>query len=381
MRDYLLLLCIAAAITALLTGPVRHFAVVTGSMPGVRDRDVHKAPTPRMGGIAMFTGLTAALMVASNHPAFESAYRLNDIQAIFSGALLVWATGVLDDRLELTALVKLGAQLLAAGLMAWQGVTLLWLPIPGVGNVVLSSPLNIIVTVTVLLVSINAVNFIDGLDGLAAGVTGIAGAAFFLYCYRLWFGYGMEAAAPAAMLSAITVGLCLGFLIHNAHPARIFMGDSGSMLLGLLLAGSCISFLGEVDPDSLARQLGGERSAVYASTPLYLAVLLPAAIIALPLADLAMAVVRRMLRGQSPFAADREHFHHRLMQIGHTHPRAVLVMYFWSALVSFGVVAYSVVPGGGTVSVLFMLATGGLILLLVPYATARKLQWRPRSGR
>ncbi|MCZ9350996.1 undecaprenyl/decaprenyl-phosphate alpha-N-acetylglucosaminyl 1-phosphate transferase [Streptomyces mutabilis] len=228
---------------------------------------------------------------------------------------------MLDDRLELTALVKLGAQLLAAGLMAWQGVTLLWLPIPGVGNVVLSSPLNIIVTVTVLLVSINAVNFIDGLDGLAAGVTGIAGAAFFLYCYRLWFGYGMEAAAPAAMLSAITVGLCLGFLIHNAHPARIFMGDSKSMLLGLLLAGACISFLGEVDPDSLARQLGGERSAVYASTPLYLAVLLPAAIIALPLADLTMAVVRRMLRGQSPFAADREHFHHRLRDRSLSEPR------------------------------------------------------------
>ncbi|MBZ6089977.1 undecaprenyl/decaprenyl-phosphate alpha-N-acetylglucosaminyl 1-phosphate transferase [Streptomyces olivaceus] len=375
MRNYLLLLCVAAAVTAVLTGPVRHFAVVTGSMPGVRERDVHKAPTPRMGGIAMFAGLTAALLVADHLPVFEGVYRLNDIHAIFSGALLVWATGVIDDRFELAALVKLGMQLLAAGLMSWQGVTLLWIPVPGIGNVVLSSPVNIIVTVIVLLVTINAVNFIDGLDGLAAGVTAIAGAAFFLYCYRLWFGYGMEAAAPAALLSATTVGLCVGFLLHNAHPARIFMGDSGSMLLGLLLAGSCISYLGEVDPDSLASQLGGERTAVYASTPLYLAVLLPAVIIALPLADLAMAIVRRILRGQSPFAADQEHFHHRLLRVGHTHPRAVLVMYFWSALVSFGFVTYSVLPGDGTVSVILVLAATGLTVLLIPYVTAEKSRW------
>ncbi|WNI31501.1 MraY family glycosyltransferase [Streptomyces sp. ITFR-6] len=331
-----------------------------------------------MGGAAMFAGLAATLVVAEHLPDFKSTHNLNDIRSIFTGALLLWITGVLDDRLELTALVKLGAQLVAAGVMSWQGVTLLWLPIPGVGNVVLASPLNVIVTVIILLVSINAVNFIDGLDGLAAGVVAIAGTAFFVYCYRLWFGHGIEAAAPAAMLSAITVGICVGFLLHNSHPARIFMGDSGSMLLGLLLAGSCISFLAEVDPDSLARQLGGERSAVYASTPLYLAVLLPALIIALPLADLSMAVARRILRGQSPFAADKGHFHHRLLRIGHTHPRAVLVMYFWSALLSFGAVAYSVAPSGRTILIIGALAISGLILLFAPHITDEKWRWRRR---
>ncbi|MCX5375784.1 MraY family glycosyltransferase [Streptomyces sp. NBC_00091] len=180
------------------------------------------------------------------------------------------------------------------------------------------------------------------------------------------------------MLSAIAVGLCAGFLVHNTHPARIFMGDSGSMLLGLLLAGACVSFLGQVDPDALANQLGGEQSAVYASTPLYLAFLLPGVIIALPLADLVMAVARRVLRGQSPFAADREHFHHRLLRIGYTHPRAVLVMYFWSALLSFGVVGHSVRRESGATWLIAGIATAGLTPLLMPYVTARRLRWRQR---
>lgn len=377
MRDYLLLLCIAAGVTALLTEPIRRLAIVTGSVPGVRARDVHNAPTPRMGGVAMFTGLAAALVIAERLPAFGDSYPLNDVRAVFSGAALVWVTGVIDDRFELSAFAKLGAQLLAAGLMSWQGLTLLWLPIPGVGNVILSPPLNVIVTVTVVLVSINAVNFIDGLDGLAAGVAAIAGSALFLYCYRLWYGYGLEAAAPATMLAAITVGICVGFLVHNSHPARIFMGDSGSMLLGLLLAGACVSFLGQVDPDSLADQLGGERSAVYASTPVYLAFLLPTVITAVPLADLVMAVIRRLLRGQSPFAADREHFHHRLLRIGYTHPKAVLVMYFWSTLLSFGVVAHSVRRESG-MTLISGIATAALIPLFVPYVTARRSRRRQR---
>ncbi|WP_329111813.1 MraY family glycosyltransferase [Streptomyces sp. NBC_01353] len=379
MRDYLLLLCIAAGVTTLLSEPIRRLAVATGSVPGVRARDVHRVPIPRMGGIAMFAGLSAALLIATRLPTFDNSDVLNDVRAVFSGAVVVWVTGVVDDRIELTAPVKLGAQLLAAGLMSWQGLTLLWLPIPGIGNVLLPSPINFIATVGVVLVSINAVNFIDGLDGLAAGVAAIAGAALFLYCYRLWYGYGIEAAAPATMLSVVTVGLCVGFLMHNAYPARIFMGDSGSMLLGLLLAGACVSFLGQVDPDSLARQLGGERNTVYASTPVYLTFLLPSVIIALPLADLVIAVVRRVLRGQSPFVADREHFHHRLLRIGYTHPRVVLVMYFWSALLSFGAVAYSVHLEDATVSLVSGFAAAGLIPLLVPYVTAQRLRWKRRQ--
>lgn len=366
MRNYLLLLCVAAGVTALLAGPVRHLSLLTGSVPGVRARDVHDAPTPRMGGVAMFGGLSAALLVAAHLSALSGVFELSDVYTIFMAATLIWIAGVIDDRLELSAVAKLGIQLVAAGLMAFRGVTLLWLPIPGFGNVILSPPINIIATVIIVLVAINAVNFIDGLDGLAAGISAIAASAFFLYSYRLWYGYGLEAIASAAALSAITLGLCLGFLLHNTHPARMFMGDSGSMLLGLLLAGSCLSYLGQVDPDSLAIQLGNERSAVYASAPLYLAILLPAVIIALPLVDLAMAVVRRMARGQSPFVADKGHLHHRLLRIGHTHPRAVLVMYFWSSILSFGVVTYSVFPEGGTVFVMALFAASGLALLLVP---------------
>ena len=192
------------------------------------------------------------------------------------------------------------------------------------------------------MITINAVNFVDGLDGLAAGMVCIASAAFFLYAYRVWYGYGIEAAAPATLFSAILMGMCLGFLPHNMHPARIFMGDSGSMLIGLVLAAGAISVTGQVDPDAMKLFEGSERQATHAMLPVFIPLLLPLTIIAIPAADLVLAIVRRTWNGQSPFAADRGHLHHRLLEIGHSHSRAVLIMYFWSALIAFGAVAYSV---------------------------------------
>ncbi|MGW7410779.1 MraY family glycosyltransferase [Streptomyces sp. NPDC054833] len=353
--------------TFLLTGPVRHLAVATGWILGVRSRDVHRAPTPRVGGVAMFGGLLAAFLVTRHLPTFQAEPGLQDVHAILSGAAIVWLAGVIDDRFELSALAKIGAQLAAAGVMTYQGLTIVWLPIPGIGIVTLSPSMSTLVTLFVLLVAINAVNFIDGLDGLAAGTSGIAAAASFLYCYRLWFGHGMEAAAPAAATLVIVMGICLGFLIHNAYPARIFMGDSGAMLLGLLLGGACISFLGQTDPDALLQELGSEQNVVRTSMPLYLALLLPMAILTLPVADLSLAVIRRTWRGQSPFVADQGHLHHRLLRIGHSHPRAVMVMCFWSALLSFGFLVFSVFSVAGTVLTLAVFVIGGLIILLRPH--------------
>ncbi|MFJ2827399.1 MraY family glycosyltransferase [Streptomyces sp. NPDC087263] len=377
MREYLLTLCVTAAVTYLLTGPVRKFAIVAGAMPEIRARDVHREPTPRLGGIAMFFGLCAGLLVADHLENLSDVFaNSNEPRALLSGAAVIWLIGVLDDKFEIDALIKLGAQMIAAGVMVVQGLTILWLPIPGVGLVALTSWQGTLLTVALVVITINAVNFVDGLDGLAAGVVCIASAAFFLYAYRIWYSYGIEAAAPATLFAAILMGMCLGFLPHNMHPARIFMGDSGSMLIGLVLAGGAISITGQIDPDVMNLFSGSERNTVHQTVPVFIPLLLPLTIIAIPAADLVLAIVRRTWRGQSPFAADRGHLHHRLLEVGHSHSRAVMIMYFWSALISFGALAYSVNSGAMWIVLGIMgLSAVGLVLLLLPRFTPRTPRW------
>ncbi|RRR86734.1 MraY family glycosyltransferase [Streptomyces sp. RP5T] len=377
MREYLLTLCITAAVTYLLTGPVRKFAIVAGAMPEIRARDVHREPTPRLGGIAMFFGLCAGLLVADHLTNLSEVFeKSNEPRALLSGAALIWLIGVLDDKFEIDALIKLGGQMIAAGVMVMQGLTILWLPIPSVGSVALTQWQGTLLTVALVVITINAVNFVDGLDGLAAGMVCIAAAAFFLYAYRIWYSYGIEAAAPATLFSAILMGMCIGFLPHNMHPARIFMGDSGSMLIGLVLAAGAISITGQIDPDALKLFAGSEKAAVHQTVPVYIPLLLPLTIIAVPAADLISAIVRRTWRGQSPFAADRGHLHHRLLEIGHSHSRAVWIMYFWSALIAFGSLAYSVNSASMWIvlGVVFLSAIG-LVLLLLPRFTPRAPMW------
>ena len=377
MREYLLTLCVTAAVTYLLTGPVRKFAIVAGAMPEIRARDVHREPTPRLGGIAMFFGLCAGLLVADHLTNLSEVFQnSNEPRALLSGAALIWLIGVLDDKFEIDALIKLGGQMIAAGVMVMQGLTILWLPIPFVGNVALTQWQGTLLTVALVVITINAVNFVDGLDGLASGMVCIAAAAFFLYAYRIWYSYGIEAAAPATLFSAILMGMCIGFLPHNMHPARIFMGDSGSMLIGLVLSAGAISITGQVDPDALQLFLHSEKAAVHSTVPVYIPLLLPLTIIAVPAADLVLAIVRRTWRGQSPFAADRGHLHHRLLEIGHSHSRAVLIMYFWSALIAFGALGYSVNSASMWIVLgIVFLSAIGLVLLLLPRFTPRAPRW------
>ncbi|MEV0322039.1 MraY family glycosyltransferase [Streptomyces sp. NPDC050658] len=377
MREYLLTLCITAAVTYLLTGPVRKFAIVAGAMPEIRARDVHREPTPRLGGIAMFFGLCAGLLVADHLPNLNDVFeRSNEPRALLSGAALIWLIGVLDDKFEIDALIKLGAQMIAAGVMVIQGLTILWIPVPGYGMVLLDQGQGTLLTVALVVITINAVNFVDGLDGLAAGMVCIAATAFFLYAYRLWYGYGIEAAAPATLFAAILIGMCLGFLPHNIHPARIFMGDSGSMLIGLVLAAGAISATGQIDGDALKLNFGGTRDATHAMLPVFIPLLMPLTIIAIPFADLVLAIVRRTWNGKSPFAADRGHLHHRLLEIGHSHSRAVLIMYFWSALIGFGTVAYSVHSTSMWILLAIVaLSAVGLVLLLLPRFTPHIPGW------
>ncbi|MFD5462280.1 MraY family glycosyltransferase [Kitasatospora sp. NPDC127059] len=376
MREYLLVLFCTAAVTYLLTGPVRKFAIAAGAMPPVRARDVHREPTPRLGGIAMFGGLCAGILVASQLDNLSKVFNGgSDIRALLSGAGIMFLLGVLDDKWGVDALVKLGGQMIAAGVMVWQGVTVITLPVPGVGPVAVSPTQGMVISVTLVVVMVNAVNFIDGLDGLAGGMVCIAAMAFFLYSYRLWYGYAITDAAPAVLFSVLLIGMCIGFLAHNMHPARIFMGDSGSMMLGLMLAVAAISITGRVDPDLINSETGSQTATVHTLVPIYIPLLLPLTVIALPLADLLLAVVRRTWAGQSPFAADKRHLHHRLLQVGHSHSRAVLIMYFWAALIAFGTVAFSVTNTGRTVVLtLAGLCLVGLVVLLTP-------RFRPRAPR
>ncbi|QPP05422.1 undecaprenyl/decaprenyl-phosphate alpha-N-acetylglucosaminyl 1-phosphate transferase [Streptomyces bathyalis] len=381
MREYLLTLCVTAAVTYLLTAPVRKFAILIDAMPQIRARDVHREPTPRLGGIAMFGGLCAGLLVAGQltniHEVFETT---SEPLALLSGASVVGLLGVLDDKWGLSALLKLGGQVIAAGVMVLQGLTVLWLPIPGVGPVPLSEEQGMFLTVTVVIVTINAVNFVDGLDGLASGIVCIAAMAFFMHAYRMWYGYGIEGAAPATLFAAVLIGMCLGFLPHNIHPARIFMGDSGSMLIGLVIAASAVSVTGQVDSDLLVERAGSSREATHAMMPVYIPLLLPLTVIALPVADLLLAIVRRVWKGRSPFAADRGHLHHRLLDIGHSHRRAVFVLYFWSALIAFGTIALSVHDGSVWVAAgIVPFGLVGLVLLLLPRLAPRRAR-RPGTA-
>ena len=340
MRAYLLILFVAAAVTYVMTPVVRRLAVRWGAMTEVRDRDVHAIPTPRLGGIAMFAGFAAAVLVASRLPFLGQVFENSDDGvALLSGAGLVCVLGVADDKWGLDAVTKLAGQVLASGVMVLQGVQMLYLPIGSTllgfeddgqpGAFVLGPAEGGVLTILVVVVTINAVNFVDGLDGLAAGIVAIAAAAFFAFSYLLAVDQDLQRATMSTLVCAALLGVCLGFLPHNFSPARVFMGDSGSMLIGLLLATSTITLTGSVDPNRVTLDIA----------PAILPLVLPIAVLVVPLADLLLAVVRRTRAGRSPFAPDKQHLHHRLLEIGHSHGRAVLIMYLWSAVIAFGATA------------------------------------------
>ncbi|MEY3278544.1 MAG: hypothetical protein RLZZ426_1030 [Actinomycetota bacterium] len=329
MREYLLCMFAAAAVTYLLTPAVRALAIRATAMTEIRERDVHNEITPRWGGLAMFGGLVTALLLARQLPMMSSAFEgTGAASALFVSASIIVILGLLDDKFGLDAPTKFAGQAFAAGWLAYQGVGFIWLPL---GNATILDPVtSVLLTVLVVLVTINAVNFIDGLDGLAAGVIGIASLASFAYSYWLSVQFGLERATLSTLISACLAGMTLGFLPHNFNPARIFMGDTGSMLLGLLLSSSMITLTGQVDPNAL------EGTSL---APTLLPILLPLAVIGLPLLDLSLAIIRRVRKGRSPFAPDKEHLHHRLLQRGHSVRRAALLMYSWAALVSFSAVS------------------------------------------
>ncbi len=352
MREYLTVFLVAAVVTYLLGVFAREIALRTGAVAKVRDRDVHAVPIPYFGGIAMLGGLVAAYLVAARLPFLSDASHdqvFRDAAVVLVAGALICLLGVVDDLVELDALTKLGGQLLIAGVLVVFDVYYYSFQLPGGGQFSADPVQGQLVSVIVVVATINAVNFVDGLDGLASGVVGIGAVAFFLFSYKLADANGETLAITAALLCAALGGACAGFLPHNFFPARLFMGDSGSMLIGLVLSGSALTLTGQfATVDMTQGAAGGEASLL----PTLLPIILPISILIVPFADLVLAVIRRTRAGRSPFAPDKQHLHHRLLEIGHSHRRAVLIMWLWAGLIAFGGVLASLYAGRLTTIVL-----------------------------
>jgi UDP-GlcNAc:undecaprenyl-phosphate/decaprenyl-phosphate GlcNAc-1-phosphate transferase len=361
VRVYLLVLLVAAAVTYLLTPVARWVALRTGAITALRDRDVHAVPTPRLGGVAMLAGLAVAMAVASQIPFLQGVFEdTRRAWGIVGAAAMVCLLGMADDVWDLDWMTKLAGQSLAGGFLAFQGVQLYQFPFLD-GLFIGTSRLSLFVTVLAVVVAMNAVNFVDGLDGLAAGMIAIGGSGFFVYTYLL-----SREASPtdvsnlATVVVAALVGACLGFLPHNFYPARIFMGDSGSMLIGLVIAAAAIVVTGQLDLEKVT-----DRQTVPAYLPI---LLLPVAVLLLPLLDMGLAVVRRVGAGRSPFHPDRLHLHHRLLELGHSHRRAVAIMYLWTAVFAFGAAALVLFS---TTTVLALLGVGTVVAALLTLGPLR----------
>lgn len=358
IREYLLVGLTAAVLTFLFTGLIRRFALRWGAVAHPRQRDVHTVPIPRLGGVAMYLGVCGGMLLAHQLPALRRGFEYTfDPTAVLIGGGMIVLIGMLDDRFELDSLTKLAGQTTCAGILVLFGLQwiIVWVPWgdDGVGStLILDQNQGALLTVLLVLTMVNAMNFVDGLDGLAAGVGCISAAATCAFSLHLLdeSSGDVNNYAPA-MIAATLAGACLGFLPHNFQPAKIFMGDSGSMLIGLMLAAASTSASGRVlVPDG--------TDTVALLSPL----LVVAAVLFVPLLDLLMAVVRRTRKGLSPFHADKMHLHHRLLEIGHSQRRAVLLIYLWAAVLAFGTVALTLFD---VYAVAWVMGFGLLIALII----------------
>jgi UDP-GlcNAc:undecaprenyl-phosphate/decaprenyl-phosphate GlcNAc-1-phosphate transferase len=333
--EHLLVALTAAVVTASAVPLVRRLAYRLGAVDTPSDpRKVHREPVPTLGGIAMFGGFLVAMAAAALLPGFGPLFEsTSEPIALLVGAGVIVLIGIADDLMGLPPTVKLAGHIVAALGVVVFGIQLVYVWVPGLGVIALSPDLGLVLTILALVAMINAVNLIDGLDGLAAGVAMIAAVAFYLFTVRSEPS-GLAEAIPtsATLVAAVVAGMCAGFLLHNWHPARIFMGDTGAMLLGLLLGAAGVAFVGRTTAPSNAD--------FYGSVPL----LVPALVLAIPFLDTAFAVARRAVSRQPLSVADKGHLHHLLLAFGHSHRRAVLVLYYWSAVLAFGSVGPAFLP-------------------------------------
>jgi UDP-GlcNAc:undecaprenyl-phosphate GlcNAc-1-phosphate transferase len=351
MREYLLTASLAATLCFLITPAVRKIAMSAGAYINLRSRDIHTTVTPRWGGLSMWIAMSITFLTVNHLPLVGKAFG-REASGIFLAGTFVMVLGLIDDRYDLDAITKFAGQALAGGILLLHGVQILWLPINGI--LVLPANIGQLLTVLFVMIVINAINFIDGLDGLATGIVAICATAFFGFSYLLAVVNGFNRAGAPSLITAVVIGMCLGFLPHNFHPARIFMGDSGAMLLGLLLSAAAITLTGQIDANSITNQNSGFT---------FLPLLLPFAVLAIPLLDLGMAIIRRVRAGRSPFAADREHLHHRILNLGSSHKETTFILYLWTATFAVPIVVAAFQPlwVSGLIALIFLSAS--LILI------------------
>jgi UDP-GlcNAc:undecaprenyl-phosphate/decaprenyl-phosphate GlcNAc-1-phosphate transferase len=306
--DALLGFLVALAVAALLTPVVARLARRVGAVDAVKERGLAREATPLLGGLAIFGAvLVAALLFV---PMSQST------RGILGGAAVITAIGAVDDWRELGAGIKLAGQIGAALVLVLSGVTMDVVTLPFVGRVEFNEAGDVL-TLIGLVALMNVVNFSDGIDGLAAGVCAISAAAFAIIAFDL----GKDA---AGVLAAITAGAAVGFLVHNFHPASVFMGDCGALLLGLLLGGVIVE--GSLKTNAV------------------IALIVPLVVLAVPFLDTGFVVAKRIKYGRPVYRADSNHFHHRFHRIGFSQRRTVLYLYGWTVTMAGLAVALRFVP-------------------------------------
>lgn len=361
LRELALVGLTAAIITYFATGWVRVLAIRFGAVAYPRERDVHVQPTPRMGGLAMYIGVAAAVLLASQLPALTRGFVYSTgMPAVVVAGGLIMAIGLIDDRWGLDALTKFAGQITAASVLVTMGVawSVLYIPIGGVGTIVLDQVSSILLTLALTVSIINAMNFVDGLDGLAAGLGLITALAICVFSVGLLRDHGGDVLFyPPAVISVVLAGACLGFLPHNFYRAKIFMGDSGSMLIGLMLGAASTTAAGPISQNAY-----GARDVFALLSPFLLVV----AVMLVPALDTLLAIVRRTRAGRSPLSPDKMHLHHRLLQIGHSHRRAVLLIYLWVGIIAFGAASTIFFDPGQTAMVMAIAIVVAIVVTLIP---------------
>ena len=340
---------IAATSTFLLTFLTRRLAIRFGAVVMPDERKIHTRPLPTSGA-SLFLGFLVAMAVASRidllAPVFAGS---SEPLAVVLGGSIIFGVGMLDDLLEVSAPAKMAGIVLAGSVLSTLGVVMVFFRIPFVDLVGISPDLAPLVTVLWVAGMANAVNLIDGLDGLAAGIVAIAAGAFFLYTLQL----GPEEAGLLSetsigpLVAVIACGICIGFLPHNFHPARIQMGDAGALFLGLLMAAATLVVGGRTD-----QPFSGQTYFFFAP------ILIPFFILGVPILDTAFAIIRRSGR----FAeADKGHLHHRLMFLGHGQRRSVAILWAWTAILS-GIALFPAYTNKGNAVIPFALLGLGVLL-------------------
>ncbi|MCL4445687.1 MAG: undecaprenyl/decaprenyl-phosphate alpha-N-acetylglucosaminyl 1-phosphate transferase [Actinobacteria bacterium] len=320
---YLLVLVVAAVVTGALTLPAQRISQKVGYVALPDERKIHGRATPYGGGAAMFMGFSAAMIVAALLPGLHRVFAgtSEPLGVVLAGAA-IFAIGLIDDVRDMSAPAKMAGQVLAASILYFLGVTMYQFKVPLAGFIVLTPGWIPLITAIWVIALTNAVNLIDGLDGLAAGVVAIGGGALAVYGLRLMDLGLLPLNNVGPLVAVVACGVCLGFLPFNYHPARVFMGDAGALLLGLLMSASTMVIGGRTPPTS------GVTYFFFA--PLFI----PFFILGVPLVDMAFAFVRRTARGTGFHTPDKDHIHHRLLRLGHGHRRTVVILWVWTALLS-----------------------------------------------